>query len=645
MLQRSSIHILCFFLSCAPFIQAQDCCLNHIPNPSFELTSEPPSGIENWTIVESWINAASNNSSYGSPDYFYQDPDDPSATLPNNSFSANVVPVDGDAVMGMAVYFANASLPAPREYIAVQFCPLTVGKMYEFKFYLTQGTPQNQGYSVDRLGVFFSEGPTYQSDLFYDVEPQILIDTVFSNNEWQEITYTFTAQEALDFLVFGSFGANSEITANSLNNSSPFEYAYYFVDNFSIREIGPDVEIELPIDSVAGICNGETYTIDTAYPDATYEWSTGDSTQSITVSEEGLYSVTVTDECLYGEAEILITSGIDTVITIPATICEGDSFEFEGETYDTEGEYTLTYTAITGCDSLVVIDLEVLPNPINLVFANICESENYEFFGNTYDSSGIYSFALESAAANGCDSIVELNLEVFPNQELSVDTFICEGLAVELNGELFDSPGQYTQLIEGVSPFGCDLEVNINLQAAEANLELRDTTILKGDQALLLPFFSGIGDIAQVQWSPNLNLSCNDCFAPLAAPSESTTYTVEITDATGCTYVNDIQVDVLERLPIFIPNAFSPNDDGFNDLFFPTGSNLLIEQINQFQIFNRWGSLVFERSNFLLDDESAAWDGRYNNELLSNGVYVYTMEVLLTNGSTQQFRGDVLLIH
>ena len=217
-------------------------------------------------------------------------------------------------------------------------------------------------------------------------------------------------------------------------------------------------------------------------------------------------------------------------------------------------------------------------------------------------------------------------------------------MPIKLNGELFNSPGQYTQLIEGAGQFGCDLEVSINLQAAEATLTLRDTTILKGDQALLLPFFSGIGDIAQVQWSPNRNLSCSDCFTPLAAPSESTTYTVEITDATGCTYVNDIQVDVLEQLPIFIPNAFSPNDDGFNDLFFPTGSNLLIEQINQFQIFNRWGSLVFERSNFLLDDESAAWDGRYNNELLSNGVYVYTMEVLLTNGSTQQFRGDVLLM-
>ncbi|NJN35426.1 MAG: T9SS type B sorting domain-containing protein [Saprospiraceae bacterium] len=93
----------------------------------------------------------------------------------------------------------------------------------------------------------------------------------------------------------------------------------------------------------------------------------------------------------------------------------------------------------------------------------------------------------------------------------------------------------------------------------------------------------------------------------------------------------------------FVPNVFSPDDNGANDFFFPlSGKN--IRHVRYFRIFNRWGEQVFENKNFQPNNEQDGWDGRHNGNRAKEDVYVWVMEIELLNGLIEQFKGDVTLL-
>ena len=94
---------------------------------------------------------------------------------------------------------------------------------------------------------------------------------------------------------------------------------------------------------------------------------------------------------------------------------------------------------------------------------------------------------------------------------------------------------------------------------------------------------------------------------------------------------------------IHIPNAFTPNGDGNNEIFYirggPQGS-----QIKDFSIFNRWGQKIFQRTNFPTDDPAFGWNGSYRGKAVIPETYIYTVTLLLADKSSQVFRGTVILI-
>ena len=94
---------------------------------------------------------------------------------------------------------------------------------------------------------------------------------------------------------------------------------------------------------------------------------------------------------------------------------------------------------------------------------------------------------------------------------------------------------------------------------------------------------------------------------------------------------------------VFVPNAFSPNGDGMNDvlILFSPGD---VQQVKSFRIFDRWGELVFNRQNFLPNYAVNGWDGRFQGQKMGLGVYVYMAEVLLIDGRIEVVSGDVTLI-
>jgi gliding motility-associated-like protein len=92
----------------------------------------------------------------------------------------------------------------------------------------------------------------------------------------------------------------------------------------------------------------------------------------------------------------------------------------------------------------------------------------------------------------------------------------------------------------------------------------------------------------------------------------------------------------------FIPNTFSPNNDGQNDVFYVRGRG--IERIQSIRIFNRWGQPVFEKRDFMANDKSAGWDGTLKGKPADQDVYVYVIEVICENATIIPFRGNVALI-
>ena len=150
-------------------------------------------------------------------------------------------------------------------------------------------------------------------------------------------------------------------------------------------------------------------------------------------------------------------------------------------------------------------------------------------------------------------------------------------------------------------------------------------------------------DVTNLTWSPTQALSCNTCGDPIASPRENITYTVTASNGGNCTAKDQVNIlMVCGSANVFIPNTFSPNNDGMNDVFYPRGAGL--SHIRSFRIFNRWGQMVFQKLNMSANDASMGWDGKLNGTDALSDVYVYILEVICINNEVMSFKGNVSLL-
>lgn len=149
-------------------------------------------------------------------------------------------------------------------------------------------------------------------------------------------------------------------------------------------------------------------------------------------------------------------------------------------------------------------------------------------------------------------------------------------------------------------------------------------------------------NVTSYQWFPANSLNCSDCPIPITTTKFNTKYVISVIDSNGCVNASEVQVIVLcKGVDLFVPNSFSPNGDGSNDVFYPRGKG--IERIRALRIFNRWGEVVFEKREFPINDPSAGWDGFYKGQK-QPGVYIYQAEVICENGEIIRFDGNIALI-
>jgi gliding motility-associated-like protein len=170
-----------------------------------------------------------------------------------------------------------------------------------------------------------------------------------------------------------------------------------------------------------------------------------------------------------------------------------------------------------------------------------------------------------------------------------------------------------------------------------------DKTINIGSRLVLEPKYST--DVISYRWTnPGQTLSCVDCATPTALPKTAqTAYQVQVMNEGGCIAKDDITIlAICNSNNLFIPNTFSPNNDGKNDYFYPRGTGL--SQIKSLRIYNRWGEVVFAATNITTNDQLAGWNGTYKGQDLAPDVYVYTCEVICGNNEVLTYNGNVTLL-
>lgn len=276
------------------------------------------------------------------------------------------------------------------------------------------------------------------------------------------------------------------------------------------------------------ICSGESTTL-TANGGNTYTWGNGLGTNAaITVSPAAntTYTVTVSigANCTATATET-VTVNQASASSFSQTVCNGESFNFGGNTLTAGGVYYDTLQNTAGCDSIVTLNLNVLPLATATVNAAICTNQNYEFNGQQLIQAGQYFDTLQTQA--GCDSFVTLNLNVVNQLSSSLNAAICAGESYDFNGQTLTAAGVYTAILSGTG--GCDSVVTLTLTV----------------NALPVPTISANGNILSTQAFDSYQwmLEANDiqgANTQTYTAIQNGNYTVWVSDDNGCEAVSGV---------------------------------------------------------------------------------------------------------
>lgn len=363
------------------------------------------------------------------------------------------------------------------------------------------------------------------------------------------------------------------------------------------------------------------------------------------------------------------------------------------------GNYSITVTAVNGLTtSGTAVIGQVFPPTLSANVTSNFNGEDVSCFGETDGSAlatatggqapfafewsngqinasatalGASSYTVTVTDANGCTAISSVTLGSPTELELtfSVNDLDCFGqnegavtaigsggtppYTYSLDGGASQNSSTFTGLTAGLFELtvtdanGCSasefigvnapLPVDVNLGDDQA-IELGDQTML--DALVNLPFDS----VANVAWQGLDSLECPDCLLQPIVPLFTTTYTVSVTGENGCADSDTVTVFVDRRRHVYVPNAFSPNGDGQNDVFMIFSRLGTVRKVKSFLVFSRWGESVYQYFNFQPNDPAKGWDGTHKGEAMNPAVFVWFAEVEFMDGEVELFEGDVTLV-
>lgn len=422
-----------------------------------------------------------------------------------------------------------------------------------------------------------------------------------------------------------------------------------------------------------GLCAG-TYTVvvtDTLGNTAT---ATATVTQPLPVS--AVFSTVLNTSCptsCDGSATAAGTGG-----TAPYTYSWSNAQTTVNATGLCAGTYTLNVTDANGCSQTQTVTI-TSPAPIVLSFTTTnanCTAANgtatvnatggtpgYTYLWNNSQTgqtatgliSGSYNVVVTDA--NGCTSFTGVIVGAVNTLSATVSSTpsSCSdstGTATATpvggtapysyswsDGQFFPiatglSPGLYVVTVMDINGCSITLPVNVGMSAGPTATASITGTTSSGTQ------LNATGG-GYYFWTPSAGLSCVTCSDPIASPGVSTVYCVQVTDVGGCTDVACITVDAdpcnAQFLSTLLPNAFSPNGDGGNDVFCVPANTCVLSFV--LTVYDRWGEKVFETS-----DIKNCWDGTFGGKTLNTDVFVYSFSAELSNGESFKQKGNISLV-
>jgi gliding motility-associated-like protein len=402
------------------------------------------------------------------------------------------------------------------------------------------------------------------------------------------------------------------------------------------------------------ICEGQcvTFTDNSTGPPTSWSWSfpggnpsssTSQNPGSVCYSTAGTYTVTLTVTNSNGSSSSSQTITVNTIPTITtsgnATICIGNNT-------------TLSASGGTGCS---------WAPPAGLNNPNICNPVANPTSTTTYTvtvtgSNSCTNTATLTVTVNNCP-VPQANFTASPSSG-------CAPLCVNFNDLSTNSPTSWNWSFPGATPSsstqqnptnicyttpgtytvtlivsntnGSDTtQQTITVTAPPVASAGPDATIFSGQSTTL----NGSGGGSYSWWPPN-GLSCINCQNPVASPGSSICYTLVVTQG-SCSDSDEVCIEVINEISIFVPTAFSPNGDGQNDFLYVYGKGI---KVLKFIVYDRWGEKVFQTDQMETTDHSTGWDGNFRGLPMNTGIFTWYLSVEFLNGQAQTMKGDLTLV-
>jgi len=362
---------------------------------------------------------------------------------------------------------------------------------------------------------------------------------------------------------------------------------------------------------------------------------------------------------------------------ITQTICDEETIEINGVVFGsnyTNASFTFTNAASNGCDSTLVIEIKMYPKIIDTIRLTLTKDESRVINGiifNENNPSGLTQSNILSI--NGCfmyEYIImsfgqEVITTIFSTQDqscpnindgsITITSILgCKNYKVQIDGKTFLivtfpfiirdlSPETYNLEIFGENDCYYNSTVVINASSSKG-FELLNNVFEKNSSNNTVIDVAVTPTPKDINWTQNSILSCDDCLSPIVYDiDEDTKLQLLLTDSFGCIFAKEIFITLLiEDTEIIFPNIFSPNGDGNNDTFviYDTPS----QKLDDINIFDRWGNLVFTKKNINLISDPLSWDGNLHSQSAMPGVYVYLANIILQKGKRKVVKGDFVLI-
>ena len=206
---------------------------------------------------------------------------------------------------------------------------------------------------------------------------------------------------------------------------------------------------------------------------------------------------------------------------------------------------------------------------------------------------------------------------------------------------LVSQPGLYWVEVQGIC--GTYRDTVLVEEAPPPWIDLGADRNVPFGQPVTLTYHTNASGNLNYQWVITGAMpDCLTCPNPQFTMLTPAQVSVTVTDANGCVALDDLLLGLEENRRVFFPNAFSPNGDGINDTFFPQAKGVFL--VKSFRVFDRWGGILFEKTDGIVNDPALGWDGTARGRDLGAGTYLWMAEIEFDGGEREWFAGSILLV-